>query len=94
MKFSAILAAVAAVAAGSAQACVETNANQFGTIIKNNCPKPVHVTYCFGQGCTPPDDGLFVLNPGFEKQVSSSNKRVRYVYCMLPEKLVDGRCRK
>jgi hypothetical protein len=94
MKSSAILAAVAALAVGSAQACVESNASQFGTTIKNNCPKAVHVTYCFGKGCTPPDDGLFMLNPGIQKQVSSSNKAVRYVYCIHPEKLVDGRCRK
>lgn len=94
MKPSVILAALAALAAGPAAACVESNSNQFGTTIKNNCPRPVHITYCVGQQCTPPDDGLFTLNPGFQKQVSSSAKRVRYVYCIHPEKLVDGRCRK
>lgn len=81
-----------------AQACVEsyvTNPDpRFArTVIKNQCGRPVSVSYCFGHHCTPPETELIHLRTHGEFEVSQRAEPVRTRYCVAPGRLRDGACR-
>ena len=80
------------------QACVEAYVTdpdpRFArTVIKNQCGRPVSVSYCFGAGCTPPDTELFQLSTRGEREVAQRSERVTTRYCVAPERLRNGVCK-
>lgn len=84
--------------ASQVQACVETYVTdpdpRFArTVIKNQCGRPVSVSYCFGAGCTPPDTELIHLNTNGEREVAQRSERVSTRYCVAPERLRNGACK-
>ena len=80
--------------AGAAYACVEPVANEVGSYLKNGCPYPVNVAWCFGSGCEVPDSYGRPVTPGFFQKISN-NPRARgdFKFCKAPARVRDGGCR-
>ena len=73
-----------------AHACVELNTSFTGADATNNCPLPMNISWCVGQGCTPPPGTAILVRPGHSLHLTNSTQPARIVSCR-PPRVFDGR---
>ena|ERR1700722_4175628 len=75
-----------------ANACLEWDANKFGTVVKNNCGRTVNFVSCLGKECQPAYFGVISLPPGNEHKVADVGTAGNVEYCPAPKKPTANGC--